>query len=335
MTFDRFTILNGDAVEMLKTLTDESVDCVVTSPPYYALRDYGVDGQIGLEHTPEEYIERLCLVFDEIHRVLTDNGTVWVNLGDSYWGSGSRGYDFTGKFSDKSKIQNDNGNGKYNLSRVPSLHGTTNGIKNKDLIGIPWMFAFAMRDRGWYLRQDIIWAKTNCMPESVTDRCTKSHEYIFLLTKQSHYYYDSNAIAVDCSNDSEIRYKYEFNNNEKRHGAGRPNGAINTPGMKKFTGKANKRDVWMCHGSSGYCDDAGSHYATYSTKLIEPCVLAGCPVGGVVMDPFSGSGTTGVCALQNERNYIGIELNPQYAELSRVRLDRETRQNTLGLEGDE
>lgn len=190
------TIIQGDCLEVLKTIESTTVNCCVTSPPYYALRDYGDDRQIGLEDTPEEYIDKLVQVFREVKRVLKDDGTLWLNIGDSYWGSGSRGYDFTGKFNETSAIQNGS-QGTINLSNVPKLVGNTDNYKNKDLIGIPWMLAFALRKDGWYLRQDIIWHKPNPMPESVKDRCTKSHEYIFLLSKKPHYYFDYEAIQEE------------------------------------------------------------------------------------------------------------------------------------------
>ena len=198
------SVIQGDCFEILKTLDDKTVDMCVTSPPYYALRDYGIDGQIGLEDTPEEYIEKLVSVFREVRRVLKDDGTLWLNIGDSYWGSGSRGWNFADKWTEASELQK-NSKGTENLSNVPKLVGTSDtGIKNKDLIGIPWMLAFALRKDGWYLRQDIIWHKPNPMPESVKDRCTKSHEYIFLMSKSPHYYFDYEAIQEDavCKNDS-------------------------------------------------------------------------------------------------------------------------------------
>lgn len=190
-------IYNDDAVSALSTMQDGSVDCIVTSPPYYGLRDYGVKGQIGLEDTPQQFIERLKSVFKECRRVLKDEGTLWVNIGDSYWGSGSRGYDFTGKFTEASEVQAGS-KGTIDLSNIPKLVGNKDGYKNKDLIGIPWMLAFALRNDGWYLRQDIIWAKPNPMPESVKDRCVKSHEYIFLLTKKRQYWFDYKAIQEDA-----------------------------------------------------------------------------------------------------------------------------------------
>ena len=294
----KFEILQGDALEVLKTLPDESVNMCVTSPPYYALRDYGVEGQIGLENTPEAYIERLVAVFREVKRVLKDDGTLWVNIADSWWGSGSRGYDFTGKFTEKSEIQAGN-KGTTDLQNVPKLVGATGGIKNKDMIGIPWMLAFALRDDGWYLRQDIIWHKPNPMPESVRDRCTKSHEYIFLLSKRPKYYFDADAIKEPAKGESEKRYKYAFNTGKKeQQGQGRIGGAKNTAGMKNLQYKGqtthtmherraesfadkqypvrNKRDVWSVT-VKGY---SGAHFATFPEKLIEPCILSCAKVGG-------------------------------------------------------
>ena len=328
MTDDRYQLFHGDACEVLSHLPSDSADCCVTSPPYYALRDYGYDGQIGLEDTPEAYIDRLVAVFREMRRVLKPEGTCWINIGDSYWGSGSRGFDFTESFTEKSKVQMDS-KGTVNLSNLPQPKGNTGIYKNKDLIGIPWMLAFALRNDGWYLRQDIIWAKPNCMPESVTDRCTKSHEYIFMLTKSPKYYFDSNAIKTDAKPESVNRYKYEFFTAEGKHGAGRPNDVVNTAGMKKTDGKANKRDVWYVPASGGYTDDTGGHYATYSPKLIEPCILAGCKVGGVVIDPFNGTGTTGVVALKHGRKYIGIDMSKQYIDMATKRIDCETAQVNL------
>lgn len=486
-------ILQGDALEQLRGLPDASVDCCVTSPPYYALRDYGtgewvggdpncphyrttkysestatghkammetgnpvgdaiykkicpvcgavrVDKQIGLEDTPEAYIQRLVDVFHEVKRVLKDDGTLWLNIGDSYWGSGSRGYDFTGKWTDASEIQS-NSKGTENLTEVPKLVGDFADYKNKDLIGIPWMLAFALRKDGWYLRQDIIWHKPNPMPESVKDRCTKSHEYIFLLSKKPHYYFDYEAIQEEavCKDDrrkDEGRVSYEgkrtqepsggqqafvkivdrrnkrdvWNSNSKyesieqessvRQGMNRDRGnnivalRKNLPTQEEFVdfmrsrtdiatleretgiarttiehwfrkdesgfsypsvedwlairdlvddwsdeftainqgltevtyetdaidkndnGKRNKRDVWSI--SPKPIKEA--HFATFPEELVENCIKAGCPKGGVVLDPFFGSGTTGIVATAHNREYIGIELNPKYIEIAEGRL---------------
>ena len=325
---EKWKLLHGDAREMLLTLPSDSVDCCITSPPYYALRDYGYDGQIGLESTPEEFIEKLVSVFREVRRVLKPSGTCWINIADSYWGSGSRGFDFTKLFTENPTIQSKS-RGTYDNTNMPQLNGHVGVYKGKDLIGIPWMLAFSLRADGWYLRQDIIWAKPNPMPESVTDRCTKSHEYIFLLSKSPKYFYDYEAIKTDANPAYASRYKYAFFGSEEKHGAGRPNGAINTEGLKVSDGKANKRSVWFVSASAGYTDHDGAHYATYNPELIEPCVLAGCPAGGVVIDPFNGTGTTGVVALKHGRKYIGIDMSKDYIDMSRRRLEQETAQYSI------
>ena len=334
-----FKLLCGEAMEELRKVEDCSINTCVTSPPYYGLRDYGtgtwvggdpncphyrrnkvtkehtntghantfeesggmgdaiykrvcplcgatrVDNQIGLEETPEEYIDRLVHVFREVKRVLRDDGILWVNIGDSYSGGGN----------------------------------TPTGTKPKDLIGIPWMLAFALRADGWHLRQDIIWAKHNPMPESVKDRCTRSHEYIFMLTKSKKYYFDHTAIQEDANPQSGKRYEHPFFDKAEQE-CPRPNNGHNTPGIKKFNGKRNKRDVWQVSVCSSVKE---AHFAVFPKKLIEPCVLAGCPIGGVVLDPFNGSGTTGIVALNNHRNYIGVELNPEYIEITRRRFEKE------------
>lgn len=256
----------GDSLEIIKTFPDGCIDCVVTSPPYYGLRDYGVDGQIGLEETPGDYIQRLVELFREIRRCLKDDGTIWVNLGDSYAHTGFAG---SGGIS---KVQCGNPGSYFKTEKRFDF-----GCKPKDLVGIPWMFAFAMRDDGWFLRQDIIWHKTNPMPESVTDRCTKSHEYIFLLSKSEKYYFDSEAIQEDADPEYAIRYKYIFNSGEKeKAGGGRPGSVSNTEGFKTYNGKRNKRDVWSVRVKP----IKEAHFATYPQDLIVPCILAGCREGG-------------------------------------------------------
>lgn len=317
-------IIIGDALESLKTLDDESVDCCITSPPYYGLRDYGTgkwvggdpsckheaaiiqgrfhnsvsdkqlsnkgtgfdrtikvcplcgaireDRQIGLEETPEEYIEKLVNVFHEVKRVLKNDGTLWVNIGDSYWGSGSRGFDFTDKFTEASVIQQGS-KGTIDLHNIPKLVGNTGVYKNKDLIGIPWMLAFALRADGWYLRQDIIWHKPNPMPESVKDRCTKSHEYIFLLSKNPHYYFNSKAIQEESvSKDDRRNGQGRLSYNGKRH----TSTDIHTQNFLMITEKRNKRDVWTVPTKG----DSIAHFATFPEKLIEPCILAASKEGG-------------------------------------------------------
>lgn len=299
-------IMVGDAVARLRELPDGSVRTCVTSPPYWGLRDYGNDGQLGLESTPQEFIENLCEVFDEVRRVLADDGTLWVNLGDSYANGGM------GNPSAKSTLGGgeDRGAADYSIARKIPV-----GLKQKDLVGIPWRFAFAMQDRGWYLRQDIIWAKPNPMPESVTDRCTKSHEYVFLLTKNPRYYFDHEAIKEPA-----------IHANDRRNGKGRhtytgkraENDGLVQQSFVTVNDTRNKRSVWTVN-TKGYKE---AHFAVYPPELITPCVLAGSAEGDTVLDPFSGSGTTGEVALQNGREYIGVELNPDYAELSQRRITK-------------
>jgi DNA modification methylase len=286
-------------VERLRELPDGSVRTCVTSPPYWGLRDYGNDGQLGLEATPQEFVENLCKVFDEVWRVLADDGTLWVNLGDSY--------------------------------------------ANKSLAGVPWRFAFAMQDRGWYLRQDIIWAKPNPMPESVTDRCTKSHEYVFLLTKNPRYYFDNEAIKepavaltahdldggfgrknIPGQSPNSSSRGIRFGGN-KYGDSDDPKHATKSGNIYEPTGTRNKRSVWSVN-VKGYKE---AHFATYPVKLITPCILAGSSEGDTVLDPFSGSGTTGEVALTHGRNYVGVELNPEYAALGEKRIT-----NAIGMLGE-
>ena len=303
-------IYNDDALSALSTMQDGSVGCIVTSPPYYGLRDYGVKGQIGLEDTPQQFIERLNSVFKECRRVLKDSGTLWVNIGDSYWGSGSRGYDFTGKFTEVSEVQAGS-KGTIDLSNIPKLVGNKDGYKNKDLIGIPWMLAFALRNDGWYLRQDIIWEKPNPMPESVRDRCTKSHEYIFLLSKKPKYFFDAEAIKEKTSAKEDLAQDVWLFNHSDETDVKQDGGTAHGNYVYR-----NKRDVWEVSASSF----KGAHFATYPKELISPCITAGCPKGGIVLDPFFGSGTTGVVAIENGRHFVGIELNPEYVKIAQDRI---------------
>jgi DNA modification methylase len=291
-------IILGDCIEGMRTLANESVHCVVTSPPYYGLRDYGVDGQIGLEESPEAYVTKMVEVFREVRRILRNDGTLWLNLGDSYNGasanrSGSNGYD----------------DGRTNRDKRFSAGGI-DGLKPKDLIGIPWRVAFALQSDGWWLRQDIIWHKPNPMPESVTDRCTKAHEYIFLLSKSERYYYDHEVIKSPVKQDWGTRDR--TNGKYQNEGTGlQPHG-----GLDVSYETANKRSVWTV-ATKPYAE---AHFAVYPPSLIEPCILAGCPVGGTVFDPFTGSGTTALVALTNNRSYIGTELNPEYIRIAENRL---------------
>jgi DNA modification methylase len=297
-------ILTGDVLEQLKTLPDESVNCVVTSPPYWGLRDYGQDGQLGLEQEPEEYISNMVDVFREVRRVLTDDGTFWLNIGDSYSGSGKGPAGNLGKANNERHLEHKTG------GIVPK------GTKPKDLVGIPWMLAFALRADGWYLRQDIIWSKPNPMPESVTDRCTKSHEYIFLLTKSRKYYYDNEAIKEPSVSNPKTAINARFGGN-KYGDSDDPKHATKSGNIWKPTATRNKRDVWVIATQPF----KGSHFAVMPEKVAETCVLAGCPEEGVVLDPFFGSGTVGVVALKHNRRYIGIELNPEYVEIAQARID--------------
>ena len=357
---DDFVVLNGNSIDVLKTLPDQSVQCCVTSPPYYGLRDYGtgtwvggdpncphyrtskysenditghkamceegqavgdaiyksvcplcgatrVDEQIGIEETPEEYIERLVEVFREVKRVLKDDGTLWVNIGDTY------------NTNSYHKTKESNGYGKQGTNRGSYENTvdrpTAKCCKPKDLIGIPWMLAFALRSDGWYLRNDIIWHKPNPMPSPVKDRFTNSHEYIFLFSKSSRYLFNHEAVQEDsvCVDD-------------RRHGEGRIlyNGkrldGTDDHAQQSFvhiTDKRNKRDVWsVCVNS--YKE---AHFATYPEELILPCILSGSNEGDTILDPFNGSGTTGICAIRNGRKYIGIDLNKEYIDLSYARFD--------------
>lgn len=308
-------ILTGDVLEQLKSLPDESVNCVVTSPPYWGLRDYGNDGQIGLEPTPQAYISKMVEVFREVRRVLRDDGTLWLNIGDSYKpaGKGSTKAGFNERYFGK-KFDSDKQSAQENHLDRSSFKAD---VKEKELVGIPWRLAFALSDDGWYLRQDIIWAKPNVMPESVRDRCTKSHEYVFLLTKSPKYYYDHVAIKEPVSEVSLKRAKSGWKSD--RPSAKTSKGGIDVEVMgNRFVNPAgrNKRDVWFIPTASF----KGAHFAVMPERLVEPCILAGCPEGGVVLDPFFGSGTVGVVAIKHNRKYIGIELNPEYVEVAKKRL---------------
>jgi DNA modification methylase len=291
-------ILNGDCIEMMRTLPEKSINCCVTSPPYFGLRDYGHDGQIGLEETPEAFVQKLVEVFREVKRVLRNDGTLWLNLGDSYSGSG--------------KGPAGNLGSKHNERHMEHKHSAIipDGLKPKDLIGIPWMVAFALRADGWYLRQDIIWHKPNPMPESVQDRCTKAHEYIFLLSKSSKYYYDIESIKEPVKQYWGTRNRSDG----KYHNEG--TGLQPHSGLEKSYEFANKRSVWSVNTRSY----EGAHFATYPPELIRPCILAGCPKGGVVLDPFGGSGTTAAVANEEGRDAVLCELNPEYISLINKRL---------------
>jgi site-specific DNA-methyltransferase (adenine-specific) len=294
---DNFAILIGDCRERLRELPDASVHCVVTSPPYFGLRDYGHEGQIGLEETPDEFVEQMVDVFREVRRVLRDDGTLWLNLGDSYARNPAKGQHKPGQSGGKNAYVYDTGNGRASSTFLGE------GFKEKDLIGIPWRVALALQADGWYLRQDIIWSKPNPMPESVRDRCTKAHEYIFMLTKSPRYHFDHEAIK-----EPEVCGR-------KRGPALHPD-AKSTNGngglsRRESNGTRNRRSVWTVTTKPF----KGAHFATFPPDLIEPCILAGCPSDGTVLDPFGGSGTTAGVALAHGRQAILCELNPDYAEM--------------------
>lgn len=326
----------GDCRDVLKTLPDESVQCCVTSPPYWGLRDYGHPGQIGQERTPQEFVTAMCQVFSEVRRVLKADGTCWLNLGDSYASNPASG----GK---QSPLMT---GGEHKRTPSGIAYQRPPGLKPKDLIGIPWRVALALQADGWYLRSDIVWAKANCMPESVTDRPTRSHEFIFLLTKSERYFYDHEAIKEPCIYDVDgtgtaarkarsegnklvptdktngIRpggYKNSVNFDGKNKGAekqrchSRRHAGFNDRSddmerEEQCTGMRNKRDVWTV-APANYPE---AHFATYPPDLIKPCILAGTRAGDVVLDPFGGSGTTGMVALELGRRAVLIELNPDY-----------------------
>lgn len=369
--------MTGDSRELLRTLPGESVNCCITSPPYFGLRDYGVVGQMGLEETPEDFVAGMVAVFDEVRRVLRSDGTLWLNIGDSYAGNGGQSPQSGALFK---------GRARQRENVCQSQRGTYGDAKAKDLIGIPWMLAFALRAAGWYLRQDIIWSKPNPMPESVTDRCTKSHEYLFLLSKSPRYYFDADAIAEPVADTSLARWRQPKIASQagsdrvpgKTNGAMKAVGGIERPQAKRAielareggltdahiaairsvgitdSGKArvtqsgcgnntaeaqrladeakevlggyyrefliaesrNKRSVW----SVATMPFKGAHFATFPQALVEPCIKAGCPVGGTVLDPFFGAGTTGLVADRLQRDCIGIELNPEYAQMAARRI---------------
>jgi DNA modification methylase len=341
-----YKILTGDTRDVLKTLPDQSVQCCVTSPPYFNLRDYGHDGQIGLEATPVEYVDALVGVFREVRRVLREDGTLWLNLGDSYANDGKWG-GYTG--------------GKH----AQGVHGTLvgrqrrySGLKPKDLIGIPWRVAFALQEDGWWLRSDIIWSKCNAMPHPVTDRPTSSHEHIFLLAKSEQYHYDhlsiqEIAVSEHGSGNGFVRPerlsfdgrgsdepwtpKRQSRDNFKREDSkrgvahvGQSNGTHRSDRDDTVPdGMRNKRDVWNVPVRP-FCQ---AHFATFPPDLIRPCIRAGAPAGGVVLDPFNGAGTSGVVCIEEGRDYIGIEINPEYVAMSEKRLQN-TQPPLFALVGD-
>lgn len=307
-------ILTGDARLILPTLPDNHFHTCVTSPPYFGLRDYGNPDQMGLEKTPDEYVAGMVALFREVRRALRDDGTLWLNLGDSYASVGGVG-------------QGRHWDGRNKNTETQSLRRTPGaGIKNKDLIGIPWRVAFALQADGWYLRQDIVWHKPNPMPESVTDRCTKAHEYVFLLSKSERYHYDHEAIKEPAVSDhpSGNGFKRDARLTYKNPD-GTPRG--NDEQWTRVGGKRNRRSVWTVPTRPFQ----GAHFATFPPDLIRPCILAGCPVGGHVLDPFGGAGTTGLVAKQENRHATLIDLNPEYAAMARARIDAEETQAKMAV----
>jgi DNA modification methylase len=295
----------GDCRDIMRRWAQESVKAqtCVTSPPYYGLRDYGHEGQIGMEETPAEYIAQMVEVFRCVRDVLADDGTVWLNIGDSYAGSGK------GPAGNLGKTHNER-----HLEFTVASGNVPVGCKPKDLIGIPWMLAFALRADGWYLRQDIIWHKPNPMPESVQDRCTKAHEYIFLLSKSQKYYYDAKAIQEPLAD--ETRTNFQSGSRSNGINKDRNDNDLAARSKESVFEARNKRSVWTVT-TKPY---EGAHFAVFPTDLIEPCILAGAPTGGVVLDPFMGSGTTAQVAQNLGRKYIGCELNIDYKPLQDQRL---------------
>ena len=324
-------IYTEDCRETLKRMPEQFINCCVTSPPYYGLRDYGHEGQIGLEETPEQYVQKLVEVFRLVRDKMKDDGTLWLNIGDSYASVKSRYSSRPHSLSGKDRGDNHN--------KKPDLYHYAKdaGIKDKDLLGIPWMVAFALRADGWWLRQDIIWHKPNPMPESVTDRCTKSHEYIFLLSKSQRYFYDHKAIQEEASPESAARLLRGVSDHHKnvngspgqtphslakprprQFGANKQEGTMRNDEGNIFidNGKRNKRSVWTVTTKPF----KEAHFATFPEALIEPCILAGCPEKGIVYDPFMGAATTALVSLRANRQFVGSELNPDYVKIGMKRI---------------
>ena len=315
-------IICSDALETLKNFPDESINCSITSPPYYGLRDYHKKEQIGREKTVEEYLDRLINVFREVRRVLKKDGTCFIVIGDSYAGTSSK------------KEQRDPKYPKGRNGQNPSITQKVLGYKSKDLMGIPWRLAFALREDGWYLRSDIIWHKENAMPEACKDRPTRSYEHIFLLSKSPRYYYDYDSLAEPMKEVSKKRYVRGRSKENKylNENSGAKIQKINEArGYGQYKGDnipqfRNKRDIWTINTTSF----RGNHYAAFPPKLAEICMIAGCPKGGIILDPFIGSGTVGLIALLHNRKYIGIELNEEYVNLTKKRIETEVKK--LGKE---
>jgi DNA modification methylase len=340
-------VIHGDVLESLRAMEAGSVQTCVTSPPYWGLRDYGHAGQIGLEKSPAEYVAKMVEVFGEVRRVLREDGTLWLNLGDSYAAPNGRSGGGTCERGPNSALKH-----MHESQEVGAVR-SWGDLPAKNLVGIPWRVALALQADGWYLRQDIIWHKPNPMPESVTDRCTKAHEYIFLLAKSERYHFDAEAIKEDAADSSLARWNQDI---ESQAGSDRATGGAKTNGAMKAVGGPKR---WPAIGSAKYTE-AGSdgpysgnvidakpirnrrsvwtvspaqfseaHFATFPPKLIEPCILAGAPEGGTVLDPFNGSGTTGLVCIKHQRRYVGIELNSECVAMSERRLSAAAAQGVL------
>lgn len=316
---DQVTLWHGDALDVLRELPAESVHCVVTSPPYYGLRDYGEPGQYGLEPTPAAYVETMRAVFAEVRRVLAADGTLWLNIGDSYAGTGETGR------KDAQEIGR-NGLPQYGsmvqAERSARRLRVDYGLPAKNLLGVPWRVAFAFQDDGWVLRSEIIWAKRNMLPDPATDRPSRAHEHVFLFAKQPRYWYDADAIREDSDPEQEAhnqRYAKEYEAHTARAGATGQPGNVNNLGIHSRPGRGgrNARSVWPISAQPF----PGAHFAVMPPELAERCILAGCRPGGTVLDPFAGSGTTGMVALRHGRRFVGIDLSAKYLDLAlRTRL---------------
>lgn len=303
-------VLQGDAIQILPGLPDNSINCCVTSPPYWGLRDYGVDGQIGLEETMAEYIGKLVDVFREVRRVLRPDGVLWLNLGDSYNAAGREGHGTRQGYKQGTNRASANGTDRN--------RPTAQFLKPKDLCGIPWRVALALQDDGWWLRQDIIWHKPNPFPESVKDRCTKSHEYVFLLSKSDKYYWDADSMQEPVDNPKASRnqrHKYTEEYNQSDSELHRTKAGLLSISDTAYETR-NKRSVWTIT-TKGY---RGAHFAIFPPELPGTCIKSTCPIGGTVLDPFAGSGTTGMVAVSLNRSFIGIELNSDYIAMAESRI---------------
>lgn len=297
----------GDNLALLKRVPDESVQCCITSPPYWALRDYGVEGQIGLEETPQEYIEKLVEVFDQVHRVLRKDGTLWLNMGDKSARSGRGGIGRASTLSGSHRGQNE--------SRKPKTTRVAAGFKPKDILGLPWRLAFALQDAGWYLRSDIIWHKPNVQPESVRDRPTRAHEYVFLLSKSQKYFYDFEAVKEPVTGNAHPRGNGVNKKAKRNHGSIKQNASFSAA-VKGLVETRNRRSVWSIHTEAV----PEAHFATFPRALVAVCMMAGTRPGDLVLDPFGGSGTVACVADTLDRQWLLLDLNPEYANIARQRI---------------